>query len=65
MTKHPLDPLGPDEITHAVDITRKSGGLSSNAWFETVALHEPLKDHLRQGDCPRLAFVCCFDPDVG
>lgn len=65
MTKHPLDPLGPDEITHAVDIVRTSGGLSSNAWFETIALHEPLKEHLRQRNCPRIAYVCCYDPDVG
>ena len=49
----------------AVEIIRKAGGLSRNAWFETIALHEPLKEHLRQGSCPRLAYVCCYDPDVG
>src|SRR5262245_46394467 len=65
MTKHPLDPLGPDEIARAVEIIRKSGGLSRSAWFETIALHEPLKEHLGQGSCPRLAYVCCYDPDVG
>ena len=65
MTKHPLDPLGPDEITRAVEIARKSGSLSANTWFETIALHEPLKEHLWQGNCLRLAYVCCYDPDVG
>jgi primary-amine oxidase len=65
MTKHPLDPLGPDEITRAVEITRKSAGLSRHAWFETIALHEPLKEQLRQGNCPRLVYVCCYDPQVG
>jgi primary-amine oxidase len=65
MTKHPLDPLGPDEITRAVEIVRRSGGLSRNAWFETIALHEPSKEHLRQASCPRLAYVCCYDPAVG
>jgi primary-amine oxidase len=65
MTKHPLDPLGPDEITRVVEIARKSGSLSANTWFETIALHEPLKEHLRQGNCLRLAYVCCYDPDVG
>jgi primary-amine oxidase len=65
MTKHPLDPLGPDEITRAVEIARKSGSLSANTWFETIALHEPLKEHLAQGNCLRLAYVCCYDPDAG
>jgi primary-amine oxidase len=62
---HPLDPLGPDEITRAVEIIRKKGGLSDAAWFETIALHEPDKAALRSGRVPRLAFICCYDPPSG
>jgi primary-amine oxidase len=62
---HPLDPLGPNEITRAVEIIRKEGGLSDSAWFETIALHEPDKAALRSGPVPRLAFVCCYDPPSG
>src|SRR5688572_24168783 len=64
MTKHPLDPLGPDEMTRVVEIIRKQGELSPKTWFETIALHEPLKEHLRQGNCPRLAYACCYDPEI-
>jgi primary-amine oxidase len=62
---HPLDPLGPEEIARTADIIRKEGGLSEQAWFETIALHEPAKDALRSGHTRREAFVCCYDPKSG
>ncbi len=63
--KHPLDPLSETEIAHAAALVRGKGGLSSQAWFETIALHEPEKAELAQGNPPRLAFVCCYDPHSG
>lgn len=63
--RHPLDPLGPDEISRAAGIVRKQGALSASAWFETIALHEPGKEALRSKAAPRLAFVCCYDPGSG
>ncbi len=63
---HPLDPLGSAEIARAADLVRAHGGLSSQAWFETIALHEPEKaDLARKETPPRRAFVCCYDPDCG
>ena len=63
--KHPLDPLSESEIANAAALVRGKGGLSSQAWFETIALHEPEKAELAQGNPPRLAFVCCYDPHSG
>lgn len=63
--KHPLDPLSESEIANAAALVRGKGGLSSHAWFETIALHEPEKAELAQGNPPRLAFVCCYDPHTG
>jgi len=62
---HPLDSLGPEEITRAAQAIRNEGGLSGEAWFETIALHEPAKAALRAGDADRQAFVCCYDPATG
>ena len=65
MTTHPLDPLNEAEIIRAAAIVRSHGGLSATAWFETIALHEPLKSALKAGDWRRQAFVCCYDPTSG
>jgi primary-amine oxidase len=62
---HPLDPLNETEIAAARDLIRKSGGLSTEAWFETIALQEPEKAALAGGTPPREAFVCCYDPASG
>lgn len=60
--QHPLDPLNDTEIAGAASIVREFGGLSPQAWFETIALEEPSKQALAAGDPPRLAYVCCYDP---
>ncbi len=65
MSTHPLDPLTAREIAWAVDITKAKGGLSAQAWFETIALQEPLKAELKPATTRRLAFVCCYDPVSG
>lgn len=65
MTPHPLDPLNEAEITRAAEIVRSRGSLSGTAWFETIALHEPLKGDLKTGAVHRRAFVCCYDPASG
>ncbi len=65
MTVHPLDPLSRDEISRAAGIARASGGLSDASWFETIALHEPSKQALKDGTSRREAFVCCYDPQSG
>ena len=65
MSIHPLDPLNGEEIANAAAIVRSRGKLSTSAWFETIALHEPLKDQLKAGVNCRQAFVCCYDPHSG
>ena len=65
MPLHPLEPLTSDEIARAAGIARAHGGLSDNMWFETIALHEPSKEQLRDGTSRREAFVCCYDPQSG
>ena len=62
---HPLDPLTREEIIAAATIVRVQGGLSDQAWFETIGLQEPSKQTLREGDAKREAFVCCYDPVTG
>ncbi len=64
MTSHSLDPLNADEIGKVAEIVRADGKLSSQAWFETIALHEPLKAELKERT-KRRAFVCCYDPQSG
>ena len=65
MTGHPLDPLTADEISRTAEIARGQGGLSSKAWFETIALNEPSKAALKTGNTRREAFICCYDPETG
>lgn len=60
--KHPLDPLDPKEIELAAQVVRRWGGLSDQAWFETIALKEPEKDGPASGTAERRALVCCYDP---
>ncbi|MEQ1523282.1 MAG: primary-amine oxidase [Aestuariivirga sp.] len=63
---HPLDPLGSAEIARAAEVVRVHGGLSGQAWFETIALQEPEKADLARNESPpRRAFVCCYDPESG
>jgi primary-amine oxidase len=65
MTRHPLDPLARDEIAAASAIVRREGGLSPEAWFETIALEEPPRRHGAGEAPPREAFVACYDPATG
>jgi primary-amine oxidase len=65
MITHHLDPLNEAEMAGAAAIARSQGRLGADAWFETIALHEPLKAELRSGTCRRQAFVCCYDPASG
>ncbi len=65
MTTYPLDPLSAEEISAAASLVRAKGGLSPEAWFETIALEEPLKADLGAGTARRQAYVCCYDPVSG
>ena len=46
--RHPLDPLGPDEIAGAVAIVKKERSLPEATRFVTVALHEPSKHSINE-----------------
>jgi len=66
---HPLDPLGAEELEHAVALVRKKLGPDANPLFETVTLHEPAKQAVR-GFTPgeffaREAFVVVLDRTSG
>jgi len=67
--RHPLDPLGGDEIRRATALVRAAHDLGAGMMFETVALAEPDKTTVTGfesgGPCPRAAFVCCFDRTDG
>ncbi len=45
---HPLEPLSAEEITQAATILRQSGVVSEEAYFCSMALHEPPKDAVHQ-----------------
>ena len=66
---HPLDPLTPDEIRRASAAVRKARDLGAGMMFETISLHEPDKDVVRDfktdASFPREAFVCAFDRTNG
>ena len=58
-TRHPLDPLGANEVRAAVDALRRERGVDASHRFASIALREPAKAVLaawREGlDLPRLA----------
>ena len=68
-SRHPLDPLDPDEIRAAVETLRKQKQLAASFRFVTVMLNEPAKamilhprrTHLR----PREAFIVLLDNATG
>lgn len=64
-TRHPLDPLSPDEIRAAVATLRAERPLTDTTRFVTVTLDEPPKDaivHPRPNvHIPRQAFVILLD----
>src|SRR5918911_1002275 len=61
---HPLDPLGPDEISRAAMVARQELGLDDSARFVTITAVEPSKDALRGTDTPdRTAEIVVIDPE--
>jgi primary-amine oxidase len=68
-TRHPLDPLGPDEIGRAVAAVRKERRLAGDVRFVAVSLKEPSKEVVRRwrpGDVPpREAFLILLDGASG
>ncbi len=68
--RHPLDPLGAEEIRSAAQIVREQRGLSARWRFASIELREPSKQALRgagdpgpRPDLSREANVVCFDRD--
>ncbi len=63
--RHPLEPLGAEEVTAAVSILRTAGKVTPTTRFVSVSLHEPAKElvHAFDGTSwpPRQAFVVLFD----
>ena len=53
---HASAPLNQSEISTAVIVTRRDGGLDQSAWFETISLDE--SDQFAQQRC---AYVCCYE----
>ena len=65
-SRHPLDPLGPDEIRAAVACLRGEHELTARARFVEVTLHEPEKEALLSGrELEREASVSWLDPGTG
>ena len=68
-TRHPLDPLDPEEIRAAVDILRKEKPLAAGFRFVTVTLTEPAKEHVlhprADSVVPREAFMVLLDNTTG
>ena len=65
-TPHPLDPLSAEEISRAVAIVRRDGGLDNTAWVETVATAEPEKSELKNPRSTwRKAQVCFYERSSG
>lgn len=64
---HPLDPLTTNEITSAVEIVRREGKASANAFFPIVSLQEPPKAQVLSGqvshDSPRRASLTAYELD--
>jgi primary-amine oxidase len=68
-SRHPLDPLGPEEIRRAVDIIRSQKKLADSFRFVTITLNEPAKStvlHPQPGTViPREAFLVLLDNATG
>jgi primary-amine oxidase len=69
MTRHPLDPLGADEIRAAAAILRRDRGVGERWRFASIELREPSKATVRThrpGDpIVREAVVICWNRDDG
>ncbi|MQA12742.1 MAG: primary-amine oxidase [Pseudonocardiaceae bacterium] len=66
--KHPLEPLTAAEITAAVDVLRAERGLTASTRFVSIALREPAKEAIRDGEgaaVDREAFVIALNLDDG
>ncbi len=50
-------PLTDSEISQAVSVVWRDGGLDASAWFETISL-----DESQQFPDQRGAYVCCYEP---
>ncbi len=68
-TRHPLDPLTPEEIADATAILKTQRDLGARVRFETIVLQEPAKEtvlNFRTGNSiQREAFVVILDNDAG
>jgi primary-amine oxidase len=67
--RHPLDPLGPDEIKLAVAVVKAARAVPETTRFVTVTLNEPSKSSITapQGGAPvaREAFLVLLDTAAG
>jgi primary-amine oxidase len=63
--RHPLEPLGPEEVQRAVALLRDAGKVRPTTRFVSVALREPEKEVVRgftgEAPAPRTAFAVLFD----
>src|SRR5215831_14878372 len=63
--RHPLEPLGPEEVQRAVALLREAGKVRPTTRFVSVALREPEKEVVRgftgEAPAPRAAFAVLFD----
>ncbi len=64
---HPLDPLGKEEITAAVEVLKSAGKVTSATRYPIVVLHEPPKSEVlafKPGDAfRREAFIVIYERD--
>jgi primary-amine oxidase len=61
-TLHPLEPLGPEEISAASAILKAEKNLGPTARFVFISLHEPPKAAVQAGESvPREAFVVLYE----
>lgn len=60
--RHPLEPLGADEVRRAVSILRDAGKVTPTTRFVSISLHEPPKAAVFAATpTPRQAFAVLFD----
>jgi primary-amine oxidase len=61
-TLHPLEPLGPEEVSAASAILKAEKHLGPTARFVFISLHEPPKAAVQRGErVPREAFVVVYE----